>query len=326
MKANLFCVLLCGFSSLAAANTELSNSGQPPSELDCFQQAFNSADGDRTVAELRAQCAQKPNDVLERRAKQEEEARYNPFTITAHKPNYLLPLSYNMRPNNLGVYGYNLQRSELKFQISFKFPIGPALWNDRIRVYGAYTNQSWWQAYNNAASAPFRETNHEPEVFAVLPFKHSALGFDAGALTVGLSHQSNGQSGLRSRSWNRLYGRLVLEKEGWVVGFKPWIRLSEKNKSNPNDPEGDDNPDIETYTGHFELGVFRRYSKNHSLTAILRHNFSSHKGAIQLGYSYPLNKRFKGYVELFDGYAESMIDYNHHNTRLGIGILLTDWL
>lgn len=296
----------------------------------CLAQALNSASDNTAVREIRQQCAQHPSDALERRAKNEKVARYNPFTITAHKPNYLIPLSYNLnpnpRPNNTDVYGYGLQRSELKFQVSFKFPIGPALWNDRIQVYGAYTNRSWWQAYNSQASAPFRETNHEPEVFAVMPFKYSGLGFESAAITVGMSHQSNGQSGLRSRSWNRIYSSVTLEKEGWVVNFKPWIRLSESAKSSPTDPEGDDNPDISDFTGHFELGVFRRYDDRHSLYGIIRHNFQTHKGALQLGYSYPLNKRFKGYVEVFDGYAESMIDYNHHNTRLGIGILLTDWL
>lgn len=292
----------------------------------CIEQAFAQADNATTVAQLRQQCEQTSQDALAERAQQERVSSQNPFAMTAHKPNYLLPYSYNMRPNALDLYGYDLQRPELKFQISFKFPIGPSFWNDRIQVYGAYTNQSWWQAYNSEASAPFRETNHEPEVFAVMPVKFSPLGFESAAIAVGASHQSNGQSGLRSRSWNRLYASLVLEREGWVIGIKPWWRVPEDPKDSPTDPEGDDNPDILDFTGHFEVGVFRRFTKEHSLSAIVRHNFSTHKGALQIGYSRPLNKRFKGYIEFFDGYAESMIDYNHRNTRLGVGILLTDWL
>jgi phospholipase A1 len=295
-------------------------------ENDCLQSALQNASAEITVGELKQQCQLAQQNSLDARAQQERAARYNPFTITAHKPNYLLPLSYNLRPNNLGVYDYDLQRSEIKFQMSFKFPIGPALWDGRLRFYGAYTHQSWWQAYNSRASAPFRETNHEPELFAVMPLSLNPWGVDAAFLTLGLSHQSNGQSGLRSRSWNRVYANLALEKGAWVVALKPWLRLPEDEKENPNDPKGDDNPDIEQFTGHFELGLFRRYEQGSSLSLIVRHNFSSHKGALQLGYSYPLNKRFKGYVEFFDGYAESLIDYNHHGTRLGIGILLTDWL
>lgn len=292
----------------------------------CMRQALAQAKAETTVAELKQQCELPVDGPIAERVIKEQVTRQNPFAITAHKPNYLQPYSYNARPNNLDLYGYQLQRPEVKFQVSFKFPIGPAFWNDRIQVYGAYTNQSWWQAYNREASAPFRETNHEPEVFAAMPIKFAPFGFESAAIAVGASHQSNGQSGLRSRSWNRLYASIVLEKEGWVVGLKPWWRVPEDPKSSPTDPEGDDNPDIEDFTGHFELGLFRRFSDTHSMSAILRHNFSTHKGALQLGYSYPLNKRFKGYVEFFDGYAESMIDYDHRNTRLGIGILLTDWL
>lgn len=308
---------LC-FGSYCAAASDAPSS--------CLQQALASATDATTIGSLRAECDKKSPKVLAQRARKEGVSYNNPFTITAHKPNYLLPISYNVKPRNLDLYGYELQRSEIKFQISFKFPIGTRFWHDRIQVYGAYTNQSWWQAFNDQASAPFRETNHEPELFAVMPLQFSQWGFEAAALGLGISHQSNGQSGLRSRSWNRIYASAVFEREGWVLGLKPWIRLQEDAKTSPNDPKGDDNPDIEDFTGHFELGLFRRFNQQHSLSAIVRHNFSSHKGAIQLGYSYPLNGRFKGYVEIFDGYAESMIDYNHHTTRLGVGVLLTDWL
>lgn len=305
-------------SAASEAKTELER---------CHLEALAAADNHQTAASIKRYCEPyEASKVIERRVSKEQAVRNNPFGIIAHRANYLQPYNYNVRPNDLALYGYDLQRPEVKFQFSFKFPIGRPVWNDRVQFYGAYTNQSWWQAYNSAASAPFRETNHEPEIFATIRTDLSLFGFDSAYFQAGFSHQSNGQSGLRSRSWNRIYAGLILEKERWVVGFKPWIRLPEDAKTSPNDPKGDDNPDIEDFTGHYELAVFRRFNDKHSLTALIRHNFRSHKGAIQLGYSYPLNNRFKGYIEVFDGYAESLIDYNHRNTRIGLGIQLTGWL
>jgi phospholipase A1 len=66
----------------------------------------------------------------------------------------------------------------------------------------------------------------------------------------------------------------------------------------------------------------------HNVSLLLRSNadFWNLRGAVQLGWSFPLYRELKGYVQVFSGYGESLIDYNHNQTTLGAGFLLIDWM
>ena len=140
--------------------------------------------------------AQEQESALDERIRQERQASTNRFVITPHRPNYVLPVSWNSNVNTepYNSVGEELTSTEIKFQLSLKAPVWEGLWNGYGDLYVAYTNTSWWQAYNSN-SAPFRERNHEPEVFAAFPMDTQVLGMDLRAVVVGFSHQSNGRTG-----------------------------------------------------------------------------------------------------------------------------------
>ena len=147
------------------------------------------------------------------------------------------------------------------------------------------------------------------------------------AVVLGLVHQSNGRSEPLSRSWNRIYLSLIFEYQNFFVSVKPWYRIPEDEKTSPSDTSGDDNPDISDYMGYGEVTAMWAKDK-HRVGLMLRNNLNSgeNRGAVQLDWSYAVGDKVQLYVQYFNGYGESLIDYNHSVNRIGVGLMLNNWL
>lgn len=308
----------------------------------CMADEMLSASDEASIGSLRAACRERLQDnpvedrvlaeeyipsAIERRQKIEADTEGKPFVLTPHRPNYILLASHNMSDPNESPFKeqfpeeeFSVQSTEVKFQISFKFAVIEHLFNDMAGVYVAYTNRSFWQLYNKDDSSPFRETNHEPEAWLRVKTNWRLLGMRGAFVDLGFSHQSNGRSGSLSRSWNRLFAQAVFQKDNFYFSIRPWWRI-------PENSSDDDNPDIEDYLGNFEVGGLYKLG-DHSISLMLRNNFdfSDNRGAVQLDWSFPLGKRMRGYVQWFNGYGESLIDYDSSVNSIGFGVQLTDWL
>ncbi|MBV1910109.1 MAG: phospholipase A [Kangiellaceae bacterium] len=267
---------------------------------------------------------------LDRRIQNERATIDNPAVITSHNRNYMLPITFAREPNNAPfeqtLDGGSLDNAEAKFQLSFKAPLLSQVFDDKDVLFFGFTLQSYWQLYNSELSSPFRETNYQPEIFYAIENDTEIGQWTNKALLFGIEHQSNGRTQAFSRSWNRVYANFVFEKDDWLISFKPWYRLPEKEKTEPNQADGDDNPDIDKYMGHFELSTIYSWDEQ-NFSLLLRNNLrSENRGALQIDWTFPLGKRFKGYFQYFNGYGESLIDYDHNIERIGFGVALTDFL
>ena len=164
------------------------------------------------------------------------------------------------------------------------------------------------------------------EIYWQIPFQVTLFSKDVYVAGLGISHQSNGQPLPLSRSWNRIYTNFTWENGDWVFQLKPWWRIPESEQKDPTDAQGDDNPDIEKYLGYFEFMTLMK-DHRHEVALILRNNLQqNNKGAIQVDWSFPIHNRFRGYVQGFNGYGESLIDYNRSVSRVGFGVILSEWL
>ena len=125
----------------------------------CMTEMLYQVSDSLTIAELRLECEKQIHEgtypekseqpsALSKRLGQDTDNVLKPFTLMAHKPNYLLIAAHN-------TYGYNaepyqeqydnpsleLKDTEAQFQLSIKFPLAVNLF-DTVDIYGAYTNRS----------------------------------------------------------------------------------------------------------------------------------------------------------------------------------------
>ncbi|SHH71760.1 phospholipase A [Massilia sp. CF038] len=243
-------------------------------------------------------------------------ARRGVFSFRPHHENYLLLANYSNQSNtepyrSQTPAGLAPKRVELTYQLSFKVKAAEQVAGLPFDIWLGYTQQSFWQAYNRAASSPFRETNYQPEVMAVMPINKELAGVNVRYLNLGLVHQSNGQTGTLSRSWNRLYAELGVDRGNFALSTRVWRRLDNAKSDN-------DNPDITDFMGHGDISaVYRDNGYEYSLMG--RRNFSTNHGFLQAGWAYPITTNLKGYVQLSAGYGQSLIDYNYSQKSIGAG-------
>lgn len=252
------------------------------------------------------------------------------FNYTSYRPNFFMPLhsmrSVNRNPssptraqaNNLPRY----QNGEAKIQVSLRSKIWENALLPGADLWVAYTQQSMWQLWNRDQSAPFRSTDYQPEVIYVVPTPESwqslPLGWKWRMTQAGIVHQSNGQPDPLSRSWNRVYGLVGLERGDLMFNVRLEHRLETDNSV------GDDNPDIQHYLRRSELQLM--WTPGRSTAALTWRPSFSGKGSAQLDYSYPVFKDrpdgLRWYAQLFQGYGETLLDYNFKQTSLSLGLTI----
>ncbi|RPE01095.1 phospholipase A [Candidatus Pantoea deserta] len=241
----------------------------------------------------------------------------NPFVLYPYESNYLL-YTYTSDINKEAIASYNwadnARKDEVKFQLSLAFPLWRGILGDNSVLAASYTQRSWWQLSNRGESSPFRETNYEPQIFLGWATDYDFAGWTLRDVEVGFNHDSNGRSDPTSRSWNRVYARLMAQNGNFLAEVKPWYRIPDSE---------DDNPDITKYMGYYRLKL--GYVAGDNIFSVEgNYNWNTGFGGATLGWSYPISEHVRFYTQVFSGYGESLIDYNHRQTRVGVGVMLND--
>lgn len=283
------------------------------------------------VVAVEAPAFNSNTSLLDSRWELSPESKLGTWQVRAYKPVYVLPAFWTSKKNEQPVSKnpqnvvstdevVPLDSLEMKYQLSLKTKAFENLFGNNGDVWLGYTQSSRWQMYNGDESRPFRETNYEPEASLMFRTNYEMFGLNGRLLGVTFNHQSNGRSDPWSRSWNRVMLNVGFERENFALMIRPWYRIEEDKKD-------DNNPDIEDYIGRGDLTAFYRY-KNQDFSLMLRHSLKGgddSRGAAQFDWNFPISGHLRGKFQLFHGYGESLIDYNHKATYVGLGVSLLDW-
>ena len=239
---------------------------------------------------------------------------YSDYNIKAHHTNYFIPISYRLKKeyiDNTNIPHDSIQ-TEAEFQVSLKYEIGANLFGLGEVYSAAYTQRSFWQIY--VESAFFRETNYNPELFLRVPITIDYKENGIKALELGFAHMSNGRGGTEERSWNYFYTDLYFQIRPIFLDLKFWYRVEDTQ---------DYNPQLIDYLGHGQARILLPYKKN-IFEFKVRYSTIA-KFTTEINYSHPvfLRNDLFFYIKAFNGYGESLIDYNQRVKKVGFGFSIS---
>jgi outer membrane phospholipase A len=237
--------------------------------------------------------------------------------------------------------------SKAQHLVKFQYSIKSDLWPNATRhsAYFGFTQRSLWRLWDFSASSPFVESNYTPEIFYGYYPKVGDVVPAPGRLTyfidyvrAGLEHESNGLDASASRGWNRVYASARL---GAYIGVNHYVSIAPTAWAPPFGAS--DNPDITEFLGYGSLGLdygydpaSKRWWGGFSVGATVWKGANSdfHRGALEIagqwrpGYEGKFVEWWKFtpyfYVQLYDGYGETLSQYNQRVSSVRIGFAIED--
>lgn len=204
------------------------------------------------------------------------------------------------------------ESADATFQISIRQRLTKSVLPFKTFAYLTYTQKSFWDIY--AESSPFRDTNYNPGLGLgkYLIYNNKLVG----AIFAQIKHESNGRGGDESRSWNYLSvsmkyylnPRFNLSGEIWA----PYV-------------DGGNNKDLLDYKG---LGYFSINYISNKHKWWLSADINPKKGLgnfnTTLTAAFRMSSKSNQYLfaRFYQGYAESLLDYNKYTANIRIGICI----
>lgn len=232
----------------------------------------------------------------------------------------------NAAENKFGAYQptyllFGNKTDQIKTQFSFKYQF-----TTMFPLYIGYTQLMLWNAYNTDDSSPIRETNYNPEIFYRKDINFLFIKY---IQLIPFEHKSNGQP---VNDKDR-----TLDSSGFKLGYEfktSYLNIEIDTKYYYLYNLGSKNDDIRHYMGsqEYRIALYPKFLKNQvtdceeiSVRFILGQQL--YRNAFE--YSFKIRIPFDIfspyiYFQIWDGYGESLVDYNVRYTAYRGGLIFAN--
>jgi Outer membrane phospholipase A len=224
-------------------------------------------------------------------------------------------LSFGMYKDNYFITGVptnkaiNNLTADAKFQISIRQRLIKSIMPFETQLMLIYTQKSFWNIYDE--SSPFADNNYNPGLLLIKPVidKNQLLG----VASFSFEHESNGRQGLESRSWNYFtLSGIYFFNAYFYAQVKLWYGWI-----------GGENPDLFDYRGYGLVALnYRSFNDKFGVSFVI--NPCKETVNTQLELTFQPNKNANQYLFLqwYQGYGESLLEYNQYASMVRIGICI----
>ena len=202
--------------------------------------------------------------------------------------------------------------SDVRFQVSIAQKLTKSKLPGGTFLFLAYTQNVAWDVFKN--SMPMHDFTFNPGIGIGKPL--FSKGRFLGKATLMLEHMSNGRDSIQSRSWNRVsLGATIMIDEQLTVDGKIWVPIV----------DGENNRDIK-YVGIFQSGVtFMTHNRKFGASVHL-----VKRGNWKLDFNTTIDLFWRPwdranqyfFLQWYNGYGETLLDYNQFHNRLRVGIVI----
>ncbi len=211
-----------------------------------------------------------------------------------------------------------------RFQFSFKYLLADKFFRDDGSLFLGFTQTSVWDL--SSPSVPFHDSSYRPSLFyEVADADRIRRKGSLPWLQVGYEHESNGKARPESRGMDIFFVRPCFyfgTPEGTHVRFAPkvWAYLVQGSNS-----------DMEHYRGYADLlaildvGKGEGFFSESQIAVTLRKGAHWRYGSYQVDAAYPLGSTFYLHLQYFNGFGETILDFDKRETQYRLGFMLITW-